>query len=71
MSALLAACLERIVRDRKAYARARERALIRLRKGLDLPWMPASSRDELHEQMNASRFHTERLFASPRDTLNP
>ena len=50
MSALLAARLERIVRDRKAYERARERALIRLRKGLDLPWMPPSSRDELHEQ---------------------
>jgi hypothetical protein len=34
MRALLAARFERIVRDRKAYQRARERALIRLRKGL-------------------------------------
>jgi len=50
ISALLAARFERIVRDRKAYERARERALIRLRKGLDLRWMPPSSRDELHEQ---------------------
>jgi hypothetical protein len=48
VSALLTACLERTVTDRIAYARARRRALARLRKGLDLHWTPPSSRDELH-----------------------
>jgi hypothetical protein len=48
VSALLTACLERIVTDRKDYARARKRALARLGKGLDLHWTPPDSRDELH-----------------------
>ena len=42
--------LEAIVRERKAFDRARRRALARLRKGLDLQWTPPKSRDELHER---------------------
>lgn len=48
VSALLAAKLEEIVRQRKGYDRARERAVARLRKGFDLGWAPPRSRDELH-----------------------
>jgi len=50
ISAMLAARLEAIVRERKAYNRARRRALARLREGLDLHWTPQRSRDELHER---------------------
>lgn len=50
ISALLAERLERIVRERKTYERARKRALARLREGLDLQWTPPRSRDELHER---------------------
>jgi hypothetical protein len=50
ISALLAARLEQIVRDRKTYERARKRALARLREGLDLQWTPPRSRDEIHER---------------------
>jgi hypothetical protein len=50
ISALLAARLEEIVRQRKAYDRARKRALARLREGMDLGWTSPRSRDELHER---------------------
>lgn len=50
ISALLAARLEQIVRERKTYERARKRALARLREGSDLQWTPPRSRDELHER---------------------
>lgn len=50
ISALLAARLEQIVRERKTYDRARKRAQARLREGLDLQWTPPHSRDELHER---------------------
>jgi hypothetical protein len=50
VSALLAAKLDEIVRQRKGYDRARKRALARLRTGLDLGWTPPLSRDELHER---------------------
>jgi hypothetical protein len=50
ISALLAARLEEIVRQRQTYNRARKRALARLREGLDLQWTRPSSRDELHER---------------------
>ena len=50
ISALLAARLEQIVRERKTYERARKRALARLRQGFDLHWMPPRSRDEMHER---------------------
>jgi hypothetical protein len=42
--------LEAMVRERKAFERARRRALARLRQGLDLHWTPLTSRDELHER---------------------
>ena len=50
ISALLAERLERIVREGKAYDRARKRALARLREGYDLHWKRPRSRDELHDQ---------------------
>ena len=50
VSAMLATRLEQIVRERKAYHRARQRALARLREGMDLRWTPATSRDEIHER---------------------
>ncbi len=50
MSALLTDRLEAMVRDRKAFERARRRALARLREGLDLRWTAPRSRDELHER---------------------
>lgn len=50
ISALLAARLEQIVRERKTFERARKRALARLREGLDLQWTPPHSRDELHQR---------------------
>ena len=50
ISALLASRLEQIVRERKAYNKARQRALARLSKGMDLRWSPPRSREELHER---------------------
>ena len=50
ISAMLAARLEQIVRERKTYYRARRRALARLREGMNLHWTPARSRDDLHER---------------------
>jgi hypothetical protein len=50
LSAMLAARLEEVVRQRKGYELARKRALARLRKGIDLQWTPPRSRDELHER---------------------
>jgi len=50
ISALLTDRLEAIVRERKAFDKARRRALARLRQGLDLHWTRPASRDELHER---------------------
>ena len=50
ISALLAARLEQIVRERKSFERSRKRALARLREGMDLHWTRPRSRDELHER---------------------
>jgi hypothetical protein len=50
VSALLTERLESLVRERKAFDKARRRALARLRQGLDLQWTPPKSRDELHER---------------------
>jgi hypothetical protein len=50
VSALLTDRLEALIRDRKAFDKARRRALARLHKGLDLRWTPPKSRDELHER---------------------
>lgn len=50
VSALLTDRLEAIVRERRAFDKARRRAVTRLREGLDLQWTPPTSRDELHER---------------------
>lgn len=50
ISALLTDRLDDMVRERKAFDKARRRALARFRKGLDLQWTPPKSRDELHER---------------------
>lgn len=50
ISALLTERLEVLVRERKAFDKARRRALARLRDGFDLGFTPARSRDELHER---------------------
>jgi hypothetical protein len=50
ISALLADRLEAMIRERKAFEKARRSALARLRQGLDLKWSPPKSRDELHER---------------------
>jgi hypothetical protein len=50
VSALVADELDRIVKARKGYERARARALRRLREGFDLGWSRPNSRDELHER---------------------
>jgi hypothetical protein len=47
ISALLTDRLEAFVRERKAFDRARDRALARLRDGLDLGWTPPTSGDGL------------------------
>ncbi len=54
LSRWLAAKLEELVRERKAFDRARRRALARLRKGLDLGWTPPASRDEVHQVFEKS-----------------
>jgi len=50
ISALLAAQLEKVVRERKNYEKAKRRALALMRKGFDLQWSPPRSRNELHER---------------------
>jgi hypothetical protein len=50
VSALLTDRLEAMIRERKAFDKARRRALSRLREGLDLRWTPPKSRDELYER---------------------
>jgi len=48
ISAMLAACLEQIVRKRKGYDRARWRALARLREGMHLGWRRPRARGHLY-----------------------
>lgn len=50
VSAMLAAKLEELVRERKGYDRAKKRALERLPVGMDLGWTHPASRDDLHER---------------------
>ena len=50
ISALLAARLEEVVRERRGYEKARRSALARLKTGFDLNWTSPRSRDELHER---------------------
>ena len=50
VSRLLADRLEELIRRHKAYDAAKRRALARLRKGYELGWTQAPSRDRLHER---------------------
>jgi hypothetical protein len=50
LSALLTDQLAAIVRERKRFAQARERALARLREGIDLSWTRDRSRYDVHER---------------------
>lgn len=50
VSALLTEQLEKAVRDRDGYEKAKRRALEILKKGFDLGYTPPASRDELHER---------------------
>jgi len=50
VSAMLATHLEQIVRVRRAYSRARNRAPARLREGINLGLTPPRPRDELRER---------------------
>lgn len=50
ISALLAGQLEKAVKERKNYEKAKRQALALLRKGFDLRYKPPASRDELHER---------------------
>jgi hypothetical protein len=49
ISALLAENLANMVRRRKNYHLAKQRALSRLKEGYNLRWKRPASRDELHE----------------------
>lgn len=50
VNALVTERLESLVRERKAFDKARRRALARLDRGLDLKWTAPKSRGELHER---------------------
>jgi hypothetical protein len=50
ISAMMAVQLDEIVRQKKGYARARRRAIARMRRGFDLHFTPPLSRDELYRQ---------------------
>ena len=50
VSALLTDQLAVIVHERSGFAQARQRALARLRAGIDLHWTPAHPRHDVHER---------------------
>lgn len=50
LSALLTDQLGAIVRERRGFAQARDRALARIREGVDLGWTPGRSRHDVHER---------------------
>jgi hypothetical protein len=50
LNVLMADSQEAIGLERKAYSKARRRALARLRRGLDLRWTRSRCRTELHER---------------------
>ena len=50
VSALLTEQLEKAVRDRDAYNKAKRRALARLKHGYNLGFTPPASRDQLYER---------------------
>lgn len=47
---LIAGQLVSVVREHRRFAETRERAILRLRQGIDLGWTPARLRHELHER---------------------
>lgn len=50
VSRLLAEQLEELVRGEKLYDTAKNRAMARLRAGLDLSWTPPGDRQDLHDR---------------------
>jgi hypothetical protein len=50
ISAMLAAHLEEILRERKNFHGSRRRALARLREGTNLGWRPPRTREELYDR---------------------
>jgi hypothetical protein len=50
ISAIVATQLEKAVRERTDYEKARRKALALMRKGFDLRYKPPASRDELYER---------------------
>lgn len=50
VSQFLTAHLQELVWKRRAYDRARTRALARLRVGIDLGWLRPDSKDKLHDR---------------------
>jgi NRPS condensation-like uncharacterized protein len=50
LSDMLVAELQELVRRRKAYMRAKKRAIARLHVGMNLDWKKPGSREESHEQ---------------------
>jgi plasmid stability protein len=50
VSALATELLQKMVKEKVDYRRARKRAIARLKNGLNLHWSPPASRDELHER---------------------
>lgn len=50
ISALLTVHLQHLVKNRRGYEQARDRAIARMRRGWDLGWQKPVSRDELHER---------------------
>ncbi len=50
ISALLAAQLEKAVKERRDYEQAKRKALALMRKGFDLRYKPPASRNKLHER---------------------
>ena len=50
LSALLTDQMAAIVRERRGFAQARDRALARLRKGIHLGWTSGRSRHDVHER---------------------
>jgi len=50
LSAMLAAKLEQVVREKKGYEEARKRAVARMRDARDLHWTPPKSRDDLYRR---------------------
>lgn len=50
LSAVLAAKLEQVVREKKGYEETRKRAMARMRNAKDLDWTPPKPRDELYRR---------------------